>query len=368
MRIQLSREALLKPLQAVIGVVERKQTLPILSNVLVNFNGSKMSIMGTDLEVELVSCAALDVNANYSPITLPGRKLIDICRSLPEGAPIELYQDKEKVVLHSGRSRFTLQTLPASDFPNVETQTANIKFDISQQDLKRLLQRTYFSMAHEDVRYYLNGLLLECSSEGVKAVATDGHRLALNSYTLPLSVEQKTSVIIPRKGVMELVRMLESNDSVARIAIGSNFIKVSTADFDFTSKLIDGRFPDYDRVIPKAKGHNIVVNKELLKQALARTAILCNEKFKGVRLEFHHNLLRALSNNPEQEAAEEELVIDYNGPEFYIGFNVVYLMDVLNTSDSKDINLFFVDSSSSVVIEESSGSLDSTFVVMPMRL
>jgi len=368
MKISLQRDSLLKPLQTVIGVVERKQTLPILSNVLIDIKNNKVSITGTDLEVELIGNTNLDTKEQDSILTLPGRKLMDICRALPEGALVELVREKEKVTLISGKSRFTLSTLPAVDFPNVEIQESQIQFQVPQSVLKRLLQRTYFAMAQEDVRYYLNGLLLECDTNRLRVVATDGHRLALNALPVTTGAAQRTQVIVPRKGVIELMRMLVDDDQTAQVSIGSNFIQVVTASFVFTSKLIDGRFPDYERVIPKAKAETVTVGKEILKQALIRTAILCNEKFKGVRFEFKDKLLKIISNNPEQETAEEEIAIDYSGPSFDIGFNVVYFLDVLNTIYEKDIKLTISDPSSSVLIEDNVGDNTSVFVVMPMRL
>lgn len=368
MRINLTREALLKPLQAVMGVVERKQTLPILSNVLIDLKNKKMSITGTDLEIELIGHADVDVEGHDKSFTLPGRKLTDICRALPDFAPVELYQEDEKMILRSGRSRFVLSSLPAEDFPSVQTQSTILSFDITQADLKKLFAKTCFAMAQEDVRYYLNGLLLECDTDNIRAVATDGHRLALSSLKIVTGTAERVSVIIPRKGVLELVRMLSNDDSMAKLVIGSSFVQVKTASFNFTSKIISGRFPDYDRVIPKTKAHSITVNKDLLKQALVRTAILCNEKFKGIRFEFRDNLIRILSNNPEQEAAEEELEVTYQGESFDIGFNVAYIMDIINVIESTDVVMSFSDPSSSVLIEEAKGMGGSVFVVMPMRL
>lgn len=368
MRINLSREALLKPLQTVMGVVERKQTLPILSNVLINLKNNKISITGTDSEIELIGHSDIDVEGFDGSFTLPGRKLTDICRALPESAAVELYKEDEKMILRSGRSRFVLSSLPAEDFPSVQTQSTILAFDISQAELKRLFSKTCFAMAQEDVRYYLNGLLLECDTDNIRTVATDGHRLALSSLKIITGSAERVSVIIPRKGVLELIRMLSSDSSVAKLVIGSSFIQVKTESFNFTSKIISGRFPDYDRVIPKTKAHSITVNKEALKHSLVRTAILCNEKFKGIRFEFRDNLIRILSNNPEQEAAEEELEVIYTGENFDIGFNVVYIMDIINVIESENFVMSFSDPSSGVLIEEARDVGGSVFVVMPMRI
>lgn len=369
MKLSLLRETLLKPLQLVIGVVERKQTLPILSNVLLTTTDNKLSITGTDLEVELVGHITFEYNASESyQITVPGRKLMDICRALPENAAIELHRDKEKIVLRSGRSRFTLSTLPAEDFPNVEKHDSQVSFSLTQHQLHRLLQHTYFAMAQQDVRYYLNGLLLEVYPEKLRAVATDGHRLATNIVNISTNVDQRLQIIVPRKGVVELLRLLTDNDSSVTVTISNNHIRVATDDFIFTSKLVEGRFPDYERVIPKGGDKIINIDRDLLKQALQRAAILCNEKFKGVRVELRHGLLKISANNPEQEAAEEEITLDYAGGDLDIGFNVSYLLDILNTIDSSTVTLTFSDANNSVLITHSEDSGDGAFVVMPMRL
>jgi DNA polymerase III subunit beta len=368
MKLKLQRETLLKPLQMVIGVVEKKQTLPILSNVLLNTQGDLLAVTGTDLEVELIGQATLEspVPTNEQ-LTIPGRKLIDICKALPENAPVELYQDKERIIVRSGRSRFTLSTLPAADFPSVETCEGQLTFSISQRDLLQLLQRTYFAMAQQDVRYYLNGMLLEVYKNCLRAVATDGHRLAMNTTTLSLQEEHRLQIIIPRKGVMELMRLLSDVEDVVNVTVGNNHIQIANDNYIFTSKLIEGRFPDYERVIPENSDKKIQIDRVELKGALSRAAILCNEKFRGVRFGFQSNLLRISANNPEQEAAEEEININYPFDNLSIGFNVNYLLDILNTINSATIKLLLSDSNSSMLIKDSS-NLDSCFVVMPMRL
>lgn len=369
MKLSLQRETLLKPLQMVIGVVERKQTLPILSNVLLNVKDNKLSITGTDLEIELIGESILDSKIpEPNRLTLPGRKLYDICKALPDNAPIELYQEKERIKLQSGRSRFTLSTLPASDFPNVEEQESHLSFDIPQHELLYLLQRTYFSMAHQDVRYYLNGMLFEFSAGTLRTVATDGHRLALNTIDAPIKQSHRLQILVPRKGVLELMRLLTDSNENVRITIGNNHIRVAHNAFTFTSKLIEGRFPDYNRVIPNNGDKEILIDRDLLQQALGRAAILCNEKFHGIRLEFRKNLLRILANNPEQEVAEDELSIQYSSNELDIGFNVNYLLDILNCLKPGNIKLTFTDSNNSTLIEESEKQRESLFVIMPMRL
>lgn len=368
MKLNIQRETLLKPLQQVIGVVERKQTLPILSNVLIDTNGNTISVTGTDLEVELIGQSQVDGALKSHQITLPGRKLIDICKALPENAPIELHQEKEKVVLKSGRSRFTLTTLPVNDFPMIEEQEASFSFTLPQQELRYMLQRTIFAMAQQDVRYYLNGMLFEISDRFLRTVATDGHRLALNTIDTQIKTPNKRQIIIPRKGVTELMRILSDDETDIKITVSNNYIRVENENSIFTSKLIDGRFPDYERVIPKAGNKILLLDRDELKDALNRTAILCNEKFRGVRFELRKNLLRILANNPEQEAAEDELAIDYTDTDLDIGFNVNYLIDILNILKPGPVQLTFIDANSSLLVQEPESEGDSLFVVMPMRL
>jgi DNA polymerase-3 subunit beta len=369
MKLNLQRETLLTPLQMVIGVVERKQTLPILSNVLLDTSDNKISITGTDLEVELVGQMALEApSSTDGKLTVPGRKLMDICKALPENSAVELYQDKEQVILRSGRSRFTLSTLPAADFPNVENQASDINFEVKQSELRRLIQRCHFSMAQQDVRYYLNGMLLVVSSDYIQGVATDGHRLAASRLNIGTGANEKVQVIIPRKGIIELLRLLGNDDEPVQVELSGNHIRVSNNSYTFTSKLIEGRFPDFDRVIPKKADKAITLEKDYFKNALNRVAILCNEKFRGLRFEFRHHLLRILANNPEQEAAEEEIKVDYDSDELDIGFNVSYLIDIINSLDGDTVTLNFSDANSSLMIEEGDDNANFTYVVMPMRL
>lgn len=369
MKLNLICEKLLRPLQLVINVVERRQTLRILSNVLLSIEKNRLSITGTDLEVELVGQTQLDKNeTDLLKLTLPGRKLMDICRALPENASIELYRNKEKIILRSGLSRFTLSTLPAEDFPSLEKRETHLELMILQRQFYHLLQRTAFSMAKQDVRYYLNGLLLETHPTKLRAIATDGYRLSTNVLNIETNIERRLQIIIPRKGVIELLRLLEDKNTPVMVRIGSNHICVSAEDFTLTSKLIEGQFPDCERVIPKGGDKKVLVDNHILKQALIRTAILCNEKFKGIRFELRQGLLRVLATNPEQEIAEEEVKIDYTKEDLNIGFNVNYLLDILNTISSGNIILTFSNSNSSVLIQEAENQTDSAFVVMPMRL
>lgn len=370
MKLTLMRENLLKPLQMVMGVVDRKQTLPILSNVLISIHQQKVSIIGTDLEIELTGHSSFSEPLSTSwKLTLPGRKLLDICRALPENAAIELYQDKQQVVLRSQRSRFTLSTLPAEDYPNTEQVSMHLQIKINAKELLQLLQHTYFAMAQQDVRYYLNGMLFEFYPNTLRAVATDGHRLATDTINAPITEEHRLQVIVPRKGVLELMRLLSNSENEIILSVGNNYIQAIGENYTFVSKLIEGRFPDYQRVIPKNGDKKIIVNREALKQALVRSAILCNDKVRGVFLELKPNSLRILANNPEQELAEEELTVAYSGADFGLAFNVNYLLDILNTLTSEDVELIFASThNNSLLVAEPNGSKDQAFVVMPMRM
>jgi DNA polymerase-3 subunit beta len=296
--------------------------------------------------------------------------LVDICKSLPEGSNIEFSVDSGKATVKAGRSRFTLSTLPAADFPSVEASAGDILLSLEQSLVKQLIDGTAFAMAQQDVRYYLNGLYLEVLGGRLRVVATDGHRLAL--ATAPDKVDAPDAgVIIPRKGVLELSRLLEG-DTPVELAIGSNHIRAANQQFTFTSKLVDGKFPDYERVIPKNPDKAVVGDRGDLKQAFTRTAILSNEKYRGIRLRLSENSLEITANNPEQEQAEEIVAVDYAGPELEIGFNVSYLLDVLSVLSSSSVRLSLSDEASSALLEQSEppagGEPERLYVVMPMRL
>jgi len=366
MKIIAKREAILSPLQAVIGVVERRQTMPILANVLVSAKGGRLSVTATDLEVELVATSEVDVQRN-GEVTVPGRKLLDICRALPEGVEMNLTLDGERLTVRARKSRFTLSTLPASEFPTVDEINAQQTLKVPQKDFKRLLEKTHFSMAQQDVRYYLNGLLLETSAKTLRSVATDGHRLALCEVELAEGAKSGQQVIVPRKGVLELQRILGSEDHMLELGIGSNHVRVQIGDIRFTSKLIDGRFPEYGRVIPNNPPQLVTAVREDLRQALQRAAILSNEKYRGIRFAVKPNTLTIQSHNPEQEEAEEEVEVGYDGPELEIGFNVNYLLDALAAIDGPEVQVGLTDGNSSCLIR-SAADASARFVVMPMRL
>ena len=365
MKFSAARETILKPLNAVIGVVERRQTMPILAHVLLSAQDGKLTMTATDLEVELRAHVEVDVEV-AGEITVPGRKLYDICRALPDGAVIALSLSSGRATLKAGRSRFTLSTLRSADFPVVEEVTVQQTLKLARQDFKRLLEKTQFSMAQQDVRYYLNGLLLETEGTTLRAVATDGHRLALAEITMQAAADSGGQVIVPRKGVLELMRLIDGEGEL-EITLGANHIRVEADDIRFTSKLIDGRFPDYDRVVPQDPGNVIQADRASLRAGLQRAAILSNEKYRGVRLALEENRVTMQANNPEQEEAEEELEVTYGGDPMEIGFNVNYLLDALAAVDADEVELGVSDPNSSCLIK-APGDQESRFVVMPMRL
>jgi DNA polymerase-3 subunit beta len=365
MKLTAEREKLLAPLQAVIGVVERRQTMPVLANVLLGATGGQLSITATDLEVELVAATEVAVQET-GDITVPGRKLLDILRALPEKVAVSITVEGEKVVLKAGRSRFSLSTLPAGEFPVIDDINSQQTVQIPRKDLLRLLEKTHFSMAQQDVRYYLNGMLLEIDGQVLRAVATDGHRLALCEAGLAAKAKSSQQVIVPRKGVLELQRVL-TEEGTASVAIGTNHVRAQIGDVRFTSKLIDGRFPEYSRVIPAAPAAAIRADRDVLRQALQRTAILSNEKYRGIRMTVKKNVITVQAHNPEQEEAEEEIEVGYDGGDLEVGFNVNYLLDALAAIDGQEVELGLTDSNSSCLIR-SPGNAGARYVVMPMRL
>jgi len=365
MKIDVKRDDLLQSLQSIIGVVERKQTMPILSNILINIKADHYSLTATDLEVELISHVYSD-NENEFSFTAPGRKLLDICRALPSSSSILIESKDNKIQVSSGKSKFNLTTLPENEFPLIKDIQSNNEIIIKQDRLKQIIDKTHFSMAQQDVRYYLNGLLIELESKKIRAVATDGHRLALSSSTTADENEGGTQVILPRKGVMELQRLLDGQNEI-KVALGDNHIQVKFETVSFTSKLIDGKFPEYGRVIPSNTENKLKANKNDLKIALSRAAILSNEKYRGIRLIIKTNELTIQAHNPEQEKAEESIAIEYEGNDIEIGFNVTYLIDALNAVGSDEVILSVVDNNSSCLISDPEDET-SKFVIMPMRL
>ena len=375
MKFSIKREALLQPLQIISGVIERKQTLPILSNILFEVQQDSLNLTGTDLEIEMVSTAQVDLIESAGIFTVPARKLLDITKSLPESSVLNFQLDGERILLKSARSRFGLATLPSNDFPSLDESDDQIFIELTQAQLRGLIQKTAFSMAVQDVRYFLNGLLLHIKDDRLQAVATDGHRLALASVKMKAPVTDEQQLIIPRKGVLELLRLLHDDDSPAEIGLGTNHIRVKTEQFTFTSKLIDGRFPDYNRVIPAHSTKKMIVDKELLRSALQRAAILSSEKYRGIRMILDGTLLKVQASNPDQEESEEELQVEYDGIELEIGFNVSYLLEVLSVLDTELVQIGMTDANGSALVQavfppasDIEDKFYSRYVVMPMRL
>lgn len=367
MKFSIAREQLLPALQTIGGVVERRQTLPILANALLVVNEGQLSLTATDMEVELVVRLALE-GGTAGETTLPARKLLDICRTLPEAAELNFEIEGDRARVRSGRSRFTLATLPSTEYPSTEVSESTAQFAVAQARLRQLLEDTQFAMAQQDVRYYLNGLLLELNPDALRTVATDGHRLAQSEATIKTGVTTPVQIIVPRKGVQELLRLLDQSDEEITLQVGGNHLRIDTGRIQFTSKLIDGRFPDYQRVIPATDGNILSADRETLRQSLTRASILSNEKYRGIRLILNENMLRALAHNPEQEEAEEEVEVDYSGPELEIGFNVSYLLDALAAVRTARVQIAFTDANSSCLIRPDGDDQNSQYVVMPMRL
>lgn len=367
MKFEIPRDVILKALQQLAGVVERRQTLPVLGNILIKATDKQIMLAATDLEVELIVNLECIVD-EQGETTIPARKWLDICRNLPEDATIKISTQQDKVILQAGRSRFTLSTLPSTEFPLIDEITTQTRYQIAQSTLKDIFDATHFSMAQQDVRYYLNGLMMEMSSNLLRSVATDGHRLALKDVTTTIDVnEDSRQVIVPRKGIQELMRLLADSDDEVQVTVGSSHIRLNMNGMTFTSKLIDGRFPDYERVMPEGGNNLVVADKDDLKQTLVRVAILSNEKYRGIRMILSKNRLQVLAHNPEQEEAEDELSLDYQGDEFEIGFNANYLLDAINAVKSQQVQIVLKDPNSSCVIKASDDD-SSSYVVMPMRL
>ena len=363
--VSAERDVLLKPIQTVSGIVERRHTLPILSNLLIRKIGTELNFLATDIEVQISTKAEGGAGPDVAT-TVAARKLLDILRALPAG-PVALELNGKKLNIKSGKSRFALQTLAAEDFPTVAPATDfKASFSITQKALKGLLALVQYAMAQQDIRYYLNGLLLIVEKNTVKVVATDGHRLAFAS--LPAEVEvEKQEVIIPRKTVIELERLLEDSDEMIRIDIASNQVRFQFGNVELVSKLVEGKFPDYNRVIPSGYKNGFDISREELIGCLTRAAILTNEKFKGVRCVVGDGSLKISCTNTDQEEAQEEVEIDYKGDTIDIGFNVTYLLDVLNHLKTEKITISLGDANSSALITGGENA-EFKYVVMPMRI
>lgn len=366
MQFTIAREDLLKPLQQIMGAVEKRHTKPILSNVLLKVSNTRLTAIATDLEIELHGTVLLSSVIIAGEVTVPARKLFDICRALPELKEISIVSQGDHVLISCEKSRFKLATLPVDEFPNMEEGMAKQEFSLNQAELRKLIEGVSFSMAQQDVRYYLNGIYLIKSPTFLKAVSADGHRLSLSHCSMELGGAE-TKVIIPRKGVIELLRLLATNEASISVSISSNHLRVSSNEYTFITKLIDGVFPDYQKVIPKNANKEIIIDKDLFKQTLSRTAILSNEKYHGVKLYLESGKLVVEAHNSEHEEAYEEISVNYQSDSLEIGFNVSYLLDAINALPKGNMRILFVDNNSSIQMEsvESNGCL---YVIMPMRI
>ncbi len=365
--IKTKRDDILAPLQSVCGIVEKRHTLPILSNVLIERRNDALTWLATDIEIQITAATVVDTESPAMSATVGARKLLEILRSLPETSEVSLTLDDKRLVVRAGRSRFNLQTLPAADYPRMSTAAAGeTRFSISQKQLRRLLALVQFAMAQQDIRYYLNGLLLVITDGELRLVATDGHRLAFVAEPLGEACADM-EVILPRKTVHELYRLLADSDDPLDVVLGGNQASFRFSGIELLSKLIDGKFPDYDRVIPSEHPKILALPRTTLLQALQRAAILSNEKFRGVRLVLTPGSLKIISSNTEQEEAQEELEIAYDGETLDVGFNVNYLLDVLNNVNSEEVECHLNDANSSALITLP-GNSQFKYVVMPMRV
>lgn len=362
----INREELLNPLQQIVSVIEKRQTMPILSNLLIVVNENYLALTGTDLEIQLIAKINL-FSTEIGEITIPARKFLDIVRLLPNEAEIRVELAKDKIKVTSGRSRFSLATLAADNYPEFSESELENKFLINAGKMKKALDKTVFCMANQDIRYYLNGLLLHISNNKLKLVASDGHRLSIYEDNIGMETGYEARIILPRKGVVELARLLDDEEAELKIQFSNSNIKVTVKDFVFSAKLVDSKYPDFSKVFDQTFFNQLHIQKELLKNALTRVAILSNEKFKGVTFEISNNLLKLSSHNPEHDEAEEELIIEYQGDPIKIAFNSQYLLDAVSNLDSELAVLTIASNSSSCFVEEPEQQL-YRFIVMPMRL
>ena len=387
MKFKTTRDTLLRPLRVVTGVVERRQTLPVLANLLVEANDEGLSLRGTDLEVEIVARLAEGVDIEQAgSTTIPAHKLTDIWQSLPEGAEVSIALEQDRAVVRAGRSRFALATIPAAEFPSErpmrdlvdegtsdeageESAETEIEVVLPRADVHRLLDRTKFAMANGDVRYFLNGLLLELTGHSLRAAASDGHRMAMCTLDGGAEgVKERERAIIPRKSVQDLERLIADSDQDVRLTLSRTYLRVSQGDYTLTTKLVDGQFPDVDRLIPRNTDHSMTSDRETLRQALHRAAILSNDRVQEVRLSIEGELLTIRATNPEQEEAEEVVAVDYDGAQATeIGFNARYIQDVLGALDTESIKVSMPEGNSIALIE-GPGAEDSLYIVMPVRL
>lgn len=367
MNIKIDRDTLLKPLSSVCSIVERRHTLPILTNLLLEASGNTLSMTATDLEMQISLSIPVDADGNMAT-TVSARKMLDICRTLPESAQITLEVNDSRMQVRTGKSRFNLQTLPAADYPLMAKAggDTSLTLELTQQGLKSLLRQVDFAMAQQDIRYYLNGLLLEVNGDRLNVVGTDGHRLSFTSTRLEAQYE-KQELILPRKTVLELIKLLDDSEDKVALEVSANQVNFSFSGIRLISKVIDGKFPDYTRVIPTGYTNSFQIDRLSLLLAMQRASILSNEKYRGIRMVLGKNSLRLISSNSEQEEAEEELEIAYDGEPLDIGFNVTYMIDVLNNVSTDTVSYAFADANSSCLVTVP-GDDDYKYVVMPMRI
>ncbi len=368
MNINIQKETLEKPLSQVIGVVEKRQTLPILGNVYIELNQGILTLVGSDLETEITTQVE-NVSGQDGKTTVSARKLFDICRSLKNEALLTLSTEADnKMTVSAGKSRFTLQTLSADDYPRLEETHWKHEFSLQQKQLNSLLTKTSFSMAQQDVRYFLNGLLLEIHNTHILSVATDGHRLAKTQVQVDATGVDFVQSIVPRKAVLEIGKFLDgASEELVELKLNASHISIKSGNFMFISKLIDGRFPDYEKVIPANLDKHIIINRENLIEILSRAAILSNEKFRGVSLALDNNVLQVRSHNPDQEHAKDEMEVEYAHSAIEIGFNVSYLLEALRACDSENIDLGLLDPNTSCTFHAQESN-DTLYLIMPMRL
>ena len=370
MKFTVARDILVELLANVVGAVEKKHTTKILENVLLNVSDGRLRLVATDLEIELSSSIEIQVDKEGA-VTAPARKFLDITKALPADSfiTVELNEENAKLLIKGGRSRFELATLPAEDFPELDEIPLSSSIALKESEFKRLLDKTSFCMANQDVRYYLNGVLMDVVNGQINAVSTDGHRLALCEFNdEAITVPERASIIVPRKGALELSRLLEASSDVAvTIQLSNNHIRVEKDNIRFTSKLIDGKYPDYQAAVPATTNITIQLDRLIFRDTLARVAILSNEKFRGIRLRLSDGMMTLMSNNPEQESAEEEMDINYSGEVFEIGFNVSYVLEAVNHMDGEMIDFNFTSSAASALLS-SADDAGVRYIVMPVRL
>lgn len=368
MQININREKFLTAVQTVIGAIEKRQTIPVLNNILVQIQKNEAILTATDLEIELKNTIQIENYFGNFEFTLPAKKIADICKNLREYSDIKFNISNDNVIIISDNIKYNLSLLPAEDYPKTTVFSNKYSINLKKSILKGLINKVSFSMAQQDVRYYLNGMFFEINEKSISAVTTDGHRLAISTYEPEINFEENIQFILPRKTVVELQKLIDDEDEDINVEIDSNQIRFNLNKTTLTSKLIDGKFPDYKRVIPLANEKNASVNKTLLKQALIRSSIISNDKFKGAKFSFSINSLVIECQNSEKEKSREEININYNSSELAIGFNVFYILDIINVINDEEITLKLNSSESSVVIRSTEKNLTNTFVVMPMRI